>query len=351
MVLGLAAAAALVGVLLKATERGGPDPFATPVAPVAEMPAGTRAPAAAASRHEGGLSDPTLARAERVPAGPTAGAPLRPPAGFGGGPEVGRFTASAPITEPPAGGKSVTTRRSRPARPGTSGAPTAAGSLKTGTAGSEGAATLRARAGGAAAGGQAAVSAPADAPPDDEGSRLPPDVAYDSGEALLSTSSPVEVPEMGKLAGGRGTVSLWLKPQWEEGNHDDAAIVQLGGDLQLVKNVNFLRFELARDGGAGGVGVPITDWKPGEWHQVAATWNGNQLSLYVDGQLASTTTRQVPIELPPDTTLRIGSDFPLNRPIAPAVIGRVDLRTRPLAPAEIARAYDRATSPAPRPAP
>ena len=156
---------------------------------------------------------------------------------------------------------------------------------------------------------------------------------------------------MGKLTGHSGTVSLWLQPQWEEGNHDDAAIVQLGGELQLVKNVNFLRFELARDGGVGGVGVPIADWKAGEWHQVAATWNGNQLSLYVDGRLASTTTHETPVELPPDAMLRIGSDFPVSRPIAPAVIGRVDLRTRPLAPTEIARAYDRATAPAPPAAP
>jgi hypothetical protein len=166
-------------------------------------------------------------------------------------------------------------------------------------------------------------------------------VAYASSDTqLFSTSSVVEVPELPNIAGRSGTVSLWLQPQWQDGNQDDASLIQLGQDLQLIKNVNFLRFETTQDGGAKGVGVPISDWKEGEWHQVAATWNGGTLTLYVDGQLVSTTQREIPVELAPETTLTIGSPFPPNRPIAPAVIGRLDLRTRTMDATEIARAYE-----------
>ena len=351
IVLGLAAAAGVLGLLLKVTELGGPVRVTALDPAPSAVPSGTRA--GAGSRHPGATSDQgspgaESAAGEAVVSVPVSGS-VRPVAR----PEVGRFSAPAPVAPAIAGPRAAGTRRASRARQRTDPGTKPTGSVVAAASGGETDAALGggARVGGAPAGTRAAGSAAqAAARTDDDAPRLPPDVAYDSGDALLSTGSPVDVPDVGQLAGHTGTVSLWLQPQWEEGNHDDAAIVQLGGDLQLVKNVSFLRFELARDGGTGGVGVPIADWKPGEWHQVTATWNGNQLALYVDGQLASAATRALPVELPPDAGLRIGSDYPVNRPIAPAVIGRVDLRTRPLAPTEIARAYDRATSSPPPPA-
>ena len=191
----------------------------------------------------------------------------------------------------------------------------------------------------------AATQTPGAVPP----AEVPPgsaDVAFDSGETTqYPTDTQVEVPDVKKITGGAGTMSFWLQPGWDEGNHDDATFVQLGDSrLQVIKNVNFLRFEFLDDNGIpGGIGAPIAEWKAGEWHQVTTTWNGGQFSMYLDGQLVSQTVHDGRVDLTPDTKLFIGSDFPESRPVAPGVIGKVDLQNRPLSPGEVANRYQVAT--------
>jgi hypothetical protein len=179
----------------------------------------------------------------------------------------------------------------------------------------------------------------------------PQPAVFDSGEEAYATATQVEVPEIGKIASGAGTLSFWLQPQWGDGNQDDATLLEVGdGRLQVVKNVNYLRFEFVDDAGTpGGLGVPITEWKLGEWHQVTTTWSGNTFSLYVDGQLVSQTMQDGPFQLPPEAALRIGSNYPANRPVAPGYIGRIDVRGRPLGPNEIARRYTAVTGQPPSP--
>jgi hypothetical protein len=169
----------------------------------------------------------------------------------------------------------------------------------------------------------------------------PTDIAFDSGDAQYQTDARVEVPDVGKVAGTAGTLSFWLQPGWQEGNQDDATLMELGdGRLQVIKNVGFLRFEFLDDGGnKGGVGAPIGDWKAGEWHQVTTTWDGRQYALYVDGQLVSQTLHEGRVDLPRDAKLYIGSNFPEGRPVAPGTIGSVGLHNRPLGPAEVARDF------------
>ena len=348
LVLALAAGVALFGALLKLTETT-PEPPGSGTASGARV---AREVAPSDAAHPAGLPagerPDQLALADDSPGSGAAQADHKPASDA---PVVGTFELPGPKIAPVPVPEHVapTSRRSRGerrTRGGTTGAATAAG-VDVASAGASPASGLG---GGHASGGTptaagqpvAAAANPQNKAQNADTPQLPPDVAYDSGDELLSTGQPREIPDMSKIAGRTGTMSLWLQPQWGEGNHDDAAIVQLGDNLQLVKNVNFLRFELAQDEGTGGIGVPIEDWKAGEWHQVTATWNGNQISLYVDGQLASTATRDSPIDLGPDTNLRIGSNFPTSRPVAPAVIGRVDLRTRTLPASDIATAYARA---------
>src|SRR5205823_5218474 len=89
------------------------------------------------------------------------------------------------------------------------------------------------------------------------------DVAFDSGDAQYQTQAEVEVPDVGKITGAAGTMSFWLQPGWQEGNQDDATLMNLGdGRLQIVKNVGFLRFEFVDDaGGTGGLGTSIAEWR------------------------------------------------------------------------------------------
>src|SRR5206468_2121935 len=84
--------------------------------------------------------------------------------------------------------------------------------------------------------------------------------------------------------------------------------------------------EAAEDGGLGGLGAPIDAWKAGEWHQITATWNGSEMTLYLDGQFVSRTVHDAPVEIPPDAKLFLGSDFPEGRPVAPGTIGQVYVR-------------------------
>jgi hypothetical protein len=168
------------------------------------------------------------------------------------------------------------------------------------------------------------------------------DIAFDSGDAQYQTAEQVEIPDFGKIAGAAGTISLWLQPGWQEGNQDDATLIEVGdGRLQINKNVTFLRFEFIDDGGNnGGVGAPIGEWREGEWHQVTATWNGNQYALYIDGQPVSQAVHDGRVDLPPDAKLYIGSNFPESRPVAAGTIGRVELRSHPLGPGEVASNYN-----------
>ena len=98
--------------------------------------------------------------------------------------------------------------------------------------------------------------------PGQEPAPAPParrDVAFQSDDTTqYPTSARVEVPELEKLSGHVGTVSFWLQPNWQEGNQDDADFIDVGGRLQVLKNVNYVRFEFTDDQGLkGGVGAPI----------------------------------------------------------------------------------------------
>lgn len=159
-------------------------------------------------------------------------------------------------------------------------------------------------------------------------------IVFDSGDASYPTDGQVAVANLKGV--GAGTVSFWLQPQWSEGNQDDAAFIELGDSLRIMKNVSFMRFEALSDGVVtSGVGAPITDWKDGEWHQVTATWQGDQMTLYFDGNLVSRAQRVAPITFMDDAQMFVGSSYPEGRPVAPGVMGQIGLENHPLTPSEV----------------
>jgi hypothetical protein len=164
--------------------------------------------------------------------------------------------------------------------------------------------------------------------------------------ALYDTAEPFEVPFEGDFP-DRGTFSFWLNPVWDPTSQDDASFVTVAdGRLRIVKNVSFLRFETVDAIGNGdGIGVPITDWQPGDWRFVTATWDEGVIALYVDGALVG--QKFIPaLELPADSSVTVGSLFPPGRPVAPGLIGGFRFRGRPLNPGTIGREFER-TMPAP----
>ncbi|MCX8071880.1 MAG: LamG domain-containing protein [Candidatus Binatia bacterium] len=176
----------------------------------------------------------------------------------------------------------------------------------------------------------------------------PPEVVFEGGkDQRFVTETQVQLENAGKIAGDAGTMAFWLKPDWEPSDQNDAVFVQIGEGQQAIrvaKNVNFLRFEYFDSNGRElGVGVPIDEWKPGEWHQVSATWVQGRLQLFVDGKPVSQNTFDIPPSLGEEPKAYVGSKLPSGTPAAGEMVD-VRILNRPLQPNEIqdlARAENR----------
>ena len=158
--------------------------------------------------------------------------------------------------------------------------------------------------------------------------------------------SPMEASELARALGGpSGSVSFWFQPQWSAGNQDDASFLEIAdGRLRVLKNVDFLRFELVDDDGVEhGLGAPITDWKPGEWHQIAVTWDGGTAQLYVDGALVREAVVEASVVLPEQPRMLVGSDYPEYRPAAAGIVGGVEADGRALSPDEVRQRFVQAS--------
>ena len=328
--LGMAAAFALLGLVLKLTDlRGREDP--------------QRRAGEPASVHPGKGAAALAGDVDRLAGVPSSAADVASPGDDRGG--IGREAGSAAAPRPSIGqdatgirslrghGRARDRARMLASKEGGSLTASAVGDEASGGLASSGVHAPRAGQAGAGSAPPGATDARAG---DTASTRT--DVAFDSGDAAYETQAQVEVPDVGKITGAAGTMSFWLQPGWQEGNQDDATLMNLGdGRLQIVKNVGFLRFEFVDDaGGTGGLGTSIAEWREGEWHQVTATWNGTQYALYVDGQLVSQTVHDGQVDLPSGAKLYIGSNFPEGRPVAHGTIGSVDLHNRPLGPGEVA---------------
>jgi hypothetical protein len=179
--------------------------------------------------------------------------------------------------------------------------------------------------------------------PDADGKPVPYEVV-EQGEQY-PTNTPVEAPQLAeKLGGQRGSVSFWFQPQWQEGNQDDASLIDIAdGQIRLVKNVTFLRLEfMDSEGAAHGIGAPITDWTAGEWHQITGSWDRGTFKLYVDGEIVRETTIDSPFFLPGKPRMLVGSDYPQNRPVAPGMMGGLEVHRRPLSPYDVMKRFVRA---------
>jgi hypothetical protein len=175
---------------------------------------------------------------------------------------------------------------------------------------------------------------------DADGYAVPYDV-WAEGERF-ATATPVDASELAqRLGGSRGSVSFWFQPQWNDGSQDDASFLELAdGSVRLVKNVDFLRLEFVdEDGVEHGLGAPITDWKSGEWHQVAGSWDGHTVALYFDGGLVRQAEIDTPLVLPDGPRMLLGSDFPDYRPVAAGVVGGVRVNDRPLSADEVRKRF------------
>jgi hypothetical protein len=321
-VVGGAVALCLIGLSFKAADLFGPAPPSATVDGTASVPTASRSPA----------SPPTPA----VPPSPATGdAGAAPAADAGGQHEIAEplDTVHALVGDPAPrtrlGSAAAKNRRSAVgAGPRARRKSTPRAAYEADLRGPLGPSGSGAILPGAAPGERAAPGV----------SDAPDGIVFDSGDTAYATDKKVAVADVQGVAAG--TVSFWLQPQWDQGNQDDAAFIAIGDALQVVKNVDYLRFEALKGGTVtSGVGAPIAAWKDGEWHQVAATWEGDQLALYFDGNLVSRQQRVPPIQLADNAQLFVGSSYPAGRPVAPGVIGQVGLENHPLSPRDVQQRF------------
>ncbi|MFH1172035.1 MAG: LamG domain-containing protein, partial [Nanoarchaeota archaeon] len=120
-----------------------------------------------------------------------------------------------------------------------------------------------------------------------------------------------------------GTVEMWVQPQWDATDKAENVFFDTTASeswwswfftsrVRLMKDRNgglecrmypyYSKSVVARTG--------IRDWKSGEWHHIACTWDdsANTIKLYVDGELEKTTNWKYSLSFNP-SYLHIGTDF------------------------------------------
>jgi hypothetical protein len=92
----------------------------------------------------------------------------------------------------------------------------------------------------------------------------------------------------GNLEADQGAVEFWLRPDWDGDDGGNHTLFWWGeGDqfLHLRKDgISNLVFDRFYAGGSCGAPVHVADWRAGEWHHLAFTWQGVEMRLYVDGE-------------------------------------------------------------------
>lgn len=185
--------------------------------------------------------------------------------------------------------------------------------------------------------------------PNDSAPERPADVAYDGADQVFDAQSRVAVGDIGAITAAAGTMSFWLKPEWESGNPDHANFVQLGEQgLRVVKDGKYLRFEYTNTGGDNELGgtADTTEWPSGDWRYVTATWQDGTLSLYVDGQQMYVNVPGLPPPVENAPRLYIGSFPPADGSLVPpAQLAQLIVLNRSLSNDEIQNLFGSARPP------
>src|SRR5262249_1095957 len=102
-------------------------------------------------------------------------------------------------------------------------------------------------------------------------------------EKVLSTEpgthfdvkTQVDLGDANNMSSGAGTLSFWMRPDWEKGNLDDATLVELGDSgVFVTKAGDSLRFEVTdQNGEEQTLSFPISAWEKGHWRYISATWD------------------------------------------------------------------------------
>ena len=121
----------------------------------------------------------------------------------------------------------------------------------------------------------------------------------------------IEVPDQGFLDPPALTVAAWIKPerssQWARIVDKYDHVNEAGWNLHLVSDT-YVGFEFRTQTDEHFGVQTVTRLSPGQWHFVAATWDGATLRIYQDGRLENEAPAAAPLR-PASRMLTLGNGF------------------------------------------
>ena len=118
------------------------------------------------------------------------------------------------------------------------------------------------------------------------------------GQALLvgDDACRVTYPAEGNLDPSQGTISLWVKPlDWRPQENKYHVFFEAGAPNEgwllfyIFYSWRQLLFRPEDEAGrATYTRAEVSDWKPGQWRHIAATWTEGVIHCFIDGELVAT---------------------------------------------------------------
>jgi hypothetical protein len=126
---------------------------------------------------------------------------------------------------------------------------------------------------------------------------------YGSG-VLIDGNDTLTYATARNLDRAAGTIDFWVRPNRDDDLGQIHALFEfdyMDNGIQIVKhgggNLHFLMWTPTN---LTDIHAQTEDWRAGEWHHVAAAWQGNHMALIVDGLLQAYSGTASPTEALPD---------------------------------------------------
>lgn len=117
---------------------------------------------------------------------------------------------------------------------------------------------------------------------------------YFGSAALFDNMDRLTYDTAGNLEREAGALEFWFRPDWNGSDNLNYVLFEVGDGwfnrLRVAKDgANNLRLMVWDSSTEYGVATNVASWQAGEWHHIAATWQGSTLQLFVDGVLRDRT--------------------------------------------------------------
>ncbi len=119
--------------------------------------------------------------------------------------------------------------------------------------------------------------------------------------AYMDTIDILQYASTENIKASSGTVEFWIQPVWNGNNGQEHAILDFGEypffiSLRRISEWVEILVGTGEDGNLWyGAGSNINEWKAGDWHHLAFTWNASAVATYFDGVQVGKVTPTVPL--------------------------------------------------------